>query len=318
MSTSDISVRPYTPADAALWDAVVDSSRNGLFQHRRAYMDYHADRFADCSLLAFDARGRAVAALPAHADSHTVCSHRGLAFGGWLLTDRVDAAMMLRVWDAAAAHYRAAGFSSLYYRPVPHIFHRYPAEEDLYALFRAGGRLDATLASSVIDLRCAIPFDSNARRGTARALRAGIRCAAGTDYAAFWSLLTAVLRERFGATPVHTLAEIELLHSRFPANIRLFMAYEGDTPVAGTVLYISGHTAHCQYIASGDRGRATGALALLFSHLTEQCRAQGITVFDLGTSNEAAGLYLNEGLIRQKAGFGARTIAYNAYTVRLV
>lgn len=310
-------IRPYTPDMSAEWDRLVRVSRNGLFQHLRAYMDYHAHRFADCSIIAFDDKGRAVAALPAHSDGDTVSSHRGLAFGGWLLADRVDANVMMRIWEAATAHYRAEGYSRLYYRPVPHIYHRYPAEEDLYALFRAGAVIESTLVSSVIDLSRPLPFDSNARRATARALKCGLHCAESTDFGAFWAILGEVLAERFGATPVHTLAEIELLHSRFPDNIRLFMAYDGDTPVAGTVLYMSGKVAHCQYIAANSAGRDKGALPLLFGTLTEMCRAAGTTLFDLGTSNEDGGHRLNEGLLRQKAGFGARAVAFNAYSVEL-
>lgn len=306
---------PYSTAGSELWDALVENSRNGLFQHRRAYMDYHADRFADCSAVAFDDKGRAVAALPAHADGDTVCSHRGLSFGGWLLTGRVDASMMLRIWNEAADYYRAQGFRRLYYRPVPHIFHRYPAEEDLYALFRAGGRLEATLASSVIELRAPSSFDSNARRALARAVKTGLECVESLDYEAYWAILGEVLAKRHGATPVHSLDEIRMLAGRFPANIRLFLVCEQGTPVAGTVLYISGHTAHCQYIASDERGCTTGALALLFDNIRRRCAADGLAYLDLGTSNENGGRFLNEGLIRQKAGFGARAVAFSSYTI---
>lgn len=41
-----IEIIPYAPQYKMLWDEAVAESRNGLFQHRRDYMDYHAQRFA--------------------------------------------------------------------------------------------------------------------------------------------------------------------------------------------------------------------------------------------------------------------------------
>ena len=38
---------------------------------------------------------------------------------------------------------------------------------------------------------------------------------------------------------------------------------------------------------------------------------------DLGTSNEMQGRYLNEGLIHQKEGFGARGVCYDCYEMNL-
>ena len=58
-------IEQYTPMHAKEWDSLVDASRNGTFLHKRGYMDYHADRFADCSLMFY--RGdEPVALLPAH------------------------------------------------------------------------------------------------------------------------------------------------------------------------------------------------------------------------------------------------------------
>lgn len=47
----DLHVELYTAAMKEEWDAFVDSSRNATFLLRRDYMDYHSDRFTDCSLI---------------------------------------------------------------------------------------------------------------------------------------------------------------------------------------------------------------------------------------------------------------------------
>ncbi|MBD5234378.1 MAG: GNAT family N-acetyltransferase [Bacteroidales bacterium] len=310
-------IKEYTPLDAPTWDKAVAESRNGTFLHMRGYMDYHADRFADCSLLALDDHNRVLAVLPAHAADTEVASHRGLSFGGWLMTARADMPAMMQIWNEASRHYADRGFTSLDYRPVPHIYHRYPAEEDLYALFRAGATLRSTLVSSTTDLSAPLQFDSNARRAMRRALAAGVECHVSTDFAAFWPILSACLAERHAATPVHTLAEITLLASRFPQNIVLYLATLAGRPCAGVVMYLSHPVAHCQYIASDEEARAVGALPLLFSRIQADATAAGYRWLDYGTSCEDAGRILNTGLIRQKCGFGARAIAFNSFNVTL-
>ena len=68
-------IEPYTPAEASLWDATVETSRNGTFLLRRGYMDYHSHRFADRSLLVRECARRHCRALrrrrPEHVRRHS-------------------------------------------------------------------------------------------------------------------------------------------------------------------------------------------------------------------------------------------------------
>ena len=309
-------IERYTKAKNGLWDSAVRESRNGTFLHMRGYMDYHSDRFNDFSLLAFDSKNRLIAVMPANAEGTTLCSHRGLTYGGWLMTPRADTNAMLALWQEFTEFAKSAGFKSLLYKPVPHIFHKYPAEEDLYALWHSGGVLEAVQSSSVTDLASPLPFDNNSRRALKRAADAGIVCRECSDWATFWGILGIVLNERHNTSPVHSLAEICLLHERFPHNIKLFAAYRGTEMLAGTVLYITETTAHAQYIASSDAGRECGALACIFDNLY-RLMATKVRWFDFGISNEDGGRVLNHGLTRQKSGFGARCITFNSYRLNL-
>ena len=79
-------IKRYTPADEAAWNDFTACSRQGTFLLDRRYMDYHADRFEDFSLMVYH-KNLLYALLPANrmADG-TLCSHGGLTYGG-LLTD---------------------------------------------------------------------------------------------------------------------------------------------------------------------------------------------------------------------------------------
>src|SRR3954462_6151167 len=97
--------RRYEPDLAGEWNAFVARSKNGVFLFDRGYMDYHADRFADHSLL-FHRGGDVVALLPAHLDGTTLMSHGGLTFGGLVTDYWMKTSLMLDVVDALVAYGR--------------------------------------------------------------------------------------------------------------------------------------------------------------------------------------------------------------------
>ena len=309
---------PYETSRADEWNALVASSKNATFLLDRRYMDYHADRFRDCSLL-FYKKGELIAALPANweADEGTVCSHGGLTYGGLILSPHITAVEALEVFSCAMDWFqKTLGASRWLYKPMPYIYHRLPAEEDLYALFRLGATLHSRAISSVVDMKDRLPMRELRRRGVRKALGAGVTCTESTDFAAFWPVLTEVLQTKHGRQPVHTLDEMRLLHGRFPESIRLFLALRTDgKPLAGTVVYETERVAHAQYIAASAEGKAVGALDCLFDWLIAE-RYADKAYFDFGISTEQGGTWLNEGLQFQKEGFGARAVVYDAYEIK--
>ena len=307
----------YDASMAARWNDFARVSRNATFLHQRGYMDYHSDRFIDCSLIAVH-DSKWCALLPACVDGDTLYSHRGLTYGGWLLPLRhYDAAVMVEVMDAAVEWMRAHGLKHLVYKAVPHIYHRYPCEEDLYALFRHHATLAEVNISTTIDLTCPLPLDRGNKSGANAARKAGITVGPSDDWQGYWQLLSSLLNERYGTRPVHTLDEMLLLRERFPENIVLHTATLDGELLAGVVMYLSQPVAHSQYIGASPQGKDSKALTLLFSHLIDEYRQQGYRYFDFGISNEDHGRYLNEGLVRQKSRLGGRGIAYNTYQLDL-
>ncbi|HEY4092992.1 MAG TPA: GNAT family N-acetyltransferase [Luteibacter sp.] len=305
-----LTVRPYVAADESRWDAVVAQSRNGNFLHRRAYMDYHADRFTDASLLVED-EGDVVAVLPANRDGETVASHAGLTYGGLVALRGLRAEGTLAAFEQIGAYYRREGVCRLVYKPVPHVFHVTAAEEDLYALHRLGATLMRRDLSSVLAPHESPATNTMRRRAIARARTAGVATRVGVDMAPFHAMLAEVLR-RHEAVPTHSLAELELLRSRFPDEIVLHEAHRGDELLAGVLAYDFGHTVHTQYLAASAAGRACGALSLLLADLVGGVYAQR-RHFSFGVSTEDEGRVLNAGLVAQKESFGARAVVHDHY-----
>ena len=286
----------YTEADKASWDAFVAQSKNGTFLFFRNYMDYHADRFSDHSLMVYY-KSSLYALLPANLTGDTLYSHQGLTYGGLLMTDKCKTAVVRDIFIAINNYLRQQGISRVVYKHIPWVYTSLPSEEDMFAL------------SNV----CHASFSVLRKRGIKKAEKAGISIMEMQDCREFWSLLEHNLMDRYGARPVHTLEEITLLKSRFPQHIRLFVACQGSRVFGGTLLYIDHQTAKTQYISANEEGKRVGALDLLFSQLIARCEKDGIRYFDFGTSNLVANDDLNDSLIFQKEGFGGRAVCYDTY-----
>lgn len=300
-----------------VWDAFVRESRNATFLFERAYMDYHSDRFADCSWIALKG-DRPVALLPANLTEDGVLqSHGGLSYGGWLLPKaHVDGADLLEIFTLACDEWRKSGIKGLDYKSMPYIYCLKPSEEEIYALFRLGARLTECNLSAAIDLRSPGRFNKLQRRhlAKARALRAEV--GEWEDISEFMRVLSACLSERHGVRPVHTAEEMILLASRFPENIKFYAACVGGVPHAAVCIYDTGLVAHAQYIATTPVGRELNLLSLLFDYLITE-RYSACRYFDFGISNERHGRYLNEGLLRQKYSYGATGVACRRYSLSL-
>lgn len=310
-----ITVHAYSADNASEWNAWVAASKNGTFLHDRRFMDYHAGRFEDASMIVRSA-GKPIALFPANRSGDAIISHGGLTYGGMIVDQKMRTAMCLDVFSSILNHARAAGADKLLYKPVPHIYHRQPAEEDLYAIFRSDGRLIRCDASAAIPLRDR-PRPSKSRLQAARAAqKAGVEVRETGDWPAFWVILTDVLSQRHDASPTHSLDEIKLLASRFPEGIRLFGAFHEGKMIAGLVTFDCGPAIHVQYIAASPKGRDLGGVDIVVAYLTDTVFANR-DWFDFGISTTNRGLQLNEGLAQQKEMFGARCVVYQQFEIDL-
>jgi hypothetical protein len=246
---SDFEIRRYGSDLAETWDGFVKTSKNGTFLFQRGFMDYHADRFSDHSLMIYEGDAL-LAVLPLNQTDEALVSHGGLTYGGIVSGSKMSATRMLGVFDAVEAYMRKQDIGTMLYKPVPHIYHAQPSEEDLYALFTKGAELIRVDASATIALPRRLPFGSGKKDGLRKARKSGLEVRESTDWATCWALLTEVLSERHDVKPTHSLEEIQLLARRFPEHIRLVGAFKGSEMISALVIFDCGDTIHAQYIAS--------------------------------------------------------------------
>lgn len=310
-----IEIYKYSPDIKSLWDNFINNSRNGTFLFLRDYMDYHSDRYNDCSFI-FMKKGEIIAVVPGNIDGHVYYSHQGLTYGGIISSFNVKISDIGEIFNFLNKRLKELGIKEVIYKPVPFIYHQSPSQEDLYLLFRIGARKTGCNISSVICKTPEIEFSQLRKRGIRRGLREGVIISGSDKYDLFWQILNENLDRKHKSKPVHSIDEIILLKNRFPANIKLFMAYVKNQPVAGVVVYIMPKVVRVQYISSNEDGKKAGALDFLFDELINNVFSS-VPYFDLGTSNENGGHYLNEKLVFQKEGFGGRGVVYEIYSYNI-
>ena len=308
-----LKIERYHQSEREGWDRVVSSARARHFMFERAYMDYHADRIVDASLFVLIGDDP-VAVLPASRHGTNIVSHGGLTFGGLLSGPELTTARAVAAIDAIADSLRSDGAHRLLYSPAPHVYHRSPAEEDLYAISVAGAQLTRREVSSAVAAGSRQRYTSERKRALARGRKAGLRVAEDPRIEEYMLLVGRVLRARHGVQPVHTPSEMRTLADRFPGRIRLFTATLDEEILGGVLVYETPTVAHAQYIAAGECGRALGATDVVFDWLLTDAYAD--RWFDFGISNERSG-ELNDGLIRNKEGFGARAVVHDRYLLQL-
>ncbi|MGB9915117.1 MAG: GNAT family N-acetyltransferase [Candidatus Bathyarchaeales archaeon] len=300
-----------------LWDEFIANSKNGCFLFYRDYMEYHSDRFKDFSLMFFD-NNRLIAVMPANINDDFLFSHGGLTFGGIITDRKMRTPLMLKIFNVLKEHLKAEGIKRIIYKAIPHIYHIYPSEEDLYALFRYDAKLIRRDVSSTIFMREKLAFDKKRRWGVKKSKNANLEIKRSYDFETFMIIEEENLNKKYGIKPTHTADEMLLLADRFPGNIKLFTADKDGKMVAGTIIYESNKkVAHVQYISSTDEGKKLYALDAIFDYLINEYYKDKVEYFDFGISTEKEGKFLNVGLITQKEEFGARAVVYDTYEIEV-
>lgn len=309
-----IQVVKYSREEKDNWDKFISESKNGVFQLYRDYMDYHQDRFIDHSLVVLK-KNKIVAVFPANENGRDIISHGGLTFGSLILGYDTRGNEVLEIFEMIISYYKNLEFKTILYKCIPSIFHNYPAQEDLYALFRNNAKLVRRDISSAIEIENKLKFSESKKQAVTKCVNQEVLVTESLDFAVYWSLLEEVL-SKFGTKPVHTIEEITKLRDSFPTHIRLFEARKDNELLAGLVIFDFGQVVHTQYMANSQEGRKLGALDFINSELINNV-FKDKRYYSFGISTEESGRVLNTGLLQQKEMMGGRAVVNDFYEIEL-
>lgn len=308
-------VNPYDSHWETAWNRFNKQAGNGSFLFDRAYLSYHAGRFVEASIVI--CKGQEIVAIfPAHRVDDTIYSHRGLTYGGLVVSAGISTATYREVWQAVRAYYQQLGIVKMQIKSIPSIYTVGDQGNWEYELFQRGGRIvDASLFS--YSIRETAHWNYARRSAYKKASQNGMLLYLSCDFTRFWNeLLVPLLAEKYQNRPVHTAEEIELLAQQFPEHIQLALVeYEGEL-VAGTVLFCQPRCIKVQYIGSNAKGRSMAALDFLFGELLTHYHTE-IPYWDWGSSHGQSTSEIQEGLLNWKASWGAYTQTQLTYELPL-
>lgn len=310
-------VKKYSSEFNFLWNEFVAKSKNATFLFHRDFMEYHQDRFEDFSLLVFDDSEQLIALLPANRQEDTLFSHQGLTYGGIILQEKTKLSDCIFIAMSIFEFLKTCGCNKMIFKEVPAIYHKMPSDELRYLMFLMRGNLIRRDVLTVLDMSSSFSFSRDRKNGIKRGIKNNLVVREEANFESFWTeILIPNLAEKHQAKPVHSLQEIQYLHSKFPKNIRQFNVYQNDTIVAGTTIFESNLVAHSQYISGNSDKNELGSLDFLHDYLISNV-FKNKKYFDFGISNENHGKNINEGLLYWKESFGAKSITQDFYELEI-
>lgn len=279
-------------------------------------MEYHQERFDDASVLVFKDK-ELIAVFPANRISHKVASHQGLSYGGLVVGNNIKFPDVMHCLNTILMFFHDQGINELEIKSIPRIYTKGPSDELDYLMFKLEAQILRKDVTSVIDYRNKLNIaSSNRKRGLKKAIKQNLIVKEVDQFDDFWNtILIPNLKKKHRTKPTHSLEEIQVLNERFPKQIRQFNAYKDSKIVAGVTVFDTDNVAHAQYISADENMQELGSLDLIFDKLINSI-FKSKAYFDFGISNENQGQNINEGLLKWKEDFGARSIIHNHYLIQ--
>lgn len=312
-----IEIKRYQPALKKQWDDFIKKSQTDCLLFYRDFMDYHADRFQDYSLIFEDEKGW-LAVFPAHFSKNCLKSHDGLTFGGFITRKRCRWKDYTAVFEVLLQYAIQQQFKAVFYKCLPFFYQLNYGGEIAFLLFQTGAKLMRRDLNYLIDLRIPLTLNKTKTQIYRKDFSNRLRVVEESDFHFFWTqLLEPSLQERYAATPIHSVEEIQNLKNLFPFQIKLFTLYLEEEMMAGIVMFENLKVVKSQYAAVNEKGRKNAALDQLYVYLIKKYQKEEYYFFDLGHVNKASGTKINASLAQYKEGLGASPYNLDTYMINL-
>ena len=328
METGGIKIITFTSLHETEWDEFIENSVNGTFLQCRKFLNYHGDRFVDCSLMLYREE-ELVCVCPAcvinENGTKIFWSHKGSTFGGLVLAAaEYKAEKVIELIKSLKSYLDEQNYAEVYLKITGHLFS--VKEPDLleYCLWHEGFE-NLTEISTYVDLAdctddLAANFNRTLRRYRNRWLDAGAEFSelkTIEEISAFYQLLEDNLGKH-GASPIHTLDElIDLKFNRFPDEMVFYGTFLDNEMVAGCLLFkfIKTKAMHMQYVATSQdiKNDLPSPAAFTYYSMMNVTREHDFARISWGTSTFEQGRILNDTLIRFKERVGSRYSQNNTY-----
>jgi hypothetical protein len=296
-------VRRYSSEYFELWNAFISTAKNATFLFHRDFMEYHADRFQDFSLLVFEGE-KLVSVIPANREGDTVFSHQGLTYGGFVFYDDLVTFEIDLIIAEVILYLKENQIKEFSIKEIVSIYLNERKMETQQSLVKNGAELVEAKMNLAIDFNSNFKVSKSKLKHYNRIKSIGLSIRNEENLTDFWNkVLCPRLEQKFNVKPVHSLKEIIGLKNKFPENIYQYSVYKDEEILAGITVFKTNTVIKSQYGATTEKGEKYRALDYLYITLIDKYKSQ-LDFFDMGTVNDNSELGYNFGLLNQKKELG--------------
>ena len=306
------------------WDSFVNASNNGTMFHLQKFFDYHPkDRFQFNHLIFLD-KGNIKAVLPGSLKNNIYESPIGASYGS-IVTKDVKFAEAMDLISLLLEYGRNNGIKEFVLTSAPMVYERHPNQNLDFAMLWQGFNYSLHYISSAIKLDKELDIISRFSRTTKTNVRKSlenpdIRVEMNERYDEFYPILIEN-KARHNVKPTHSLEELISLSKLLPDNIRLFMVYYKDIPIAGSCMFfVNDSCALCFYNMLRYNYQYLKPIHRLMYEVMKYSTEKGYKYVDIGVSQDTKAenpMTPSMSLIQSKENFDAKTIMRNTLSIKL-
>jgi len=308
----------YTEEWKEKWDNFVLESNNGTIFHRQKFFDYHPKNRFNFNHLIFLEKGNIVALLPGSRIGDLYESPIGSSYGS-IVTKDVKFSEAMEIVYTLTEYSKDVGIKKLLLTSAPRVYEKHPNENLDFAMLWQDFTYDLHYISSAIklfpDQDIISRFQPTVRRNIRKSLsNTEIRVEINDRYDEFYPILIEN-KARHDVKPTHSLAELLKLKDLLPDNIKLFMLYYKDEPIAGSCMFIcNDQVALCFYNMLRYEFEKMKPIHRIMYEVVKWATESEYTYVDIGVSQDTKAenpMTPSMGLIDFKEKFDAKTVMRN-------
>lgn len=321
ISERNIIIEEYDGSWDSEWDLFVSKSNNGTIFHKQAFLHYHKEGKFDFHHLVIKSDDEVLALLPGGISNSgdQFWSPMGASYGSFVIND-IPFSLSLRIVDKFI-EYSSKRFKEVFIIPPPIIYNKIYNQHIEYAMLYRKFDFENHYISHSVDLRKGVDYFNNFDVKARRIIRSiykqnELRIEESNDFEAFYPILEEN-KARHNVKPTHSLEDLLKLNSLLPGELKLFMVYKREKPIAGSLLFLTNSkVALCFYVMMLYEYKHLKPIFLCLNETIKWAQHNGYEWFDIGVSQDTSAedpMTPAESLIYFKERFFARGLLRSTF-----
>lgn len=313
----EIEIQKYSLKFKELWDNFIDIADNGFFFFKRNYMEYHADRFNDYSLIVF-IDNEVKALFPCNLKNNKIFSHQGLSYGGILHDADVNANTLNFIHKAIISYFNKVGVRHCEISPIPSLYSK--SKNNFYeqVLKENLTCVQGEKPISVIDHEL-VKLPTRRKLRIPKTHEENYSFEIVDNINTVWPMIEQCYLSQHGFQPVHSQSEIVYLKECFPRNIIINTIKENtpNAPVLAALITLEDkRMVKFQYIGYTEMARKANVIDYLYFKTINKSISENKNV-DMGHSIDINSNQINNKILFAKKRHGASEISTSTYCINL-